>query len=107
MSHYEGSVPDTPRAADWRDDAACAGEDSEIFFASEGTPAGQAKVRHAKVVCWSCPSMQACGQWAFETRQAFGVWGGVAERERRAILRRRGIRLLEDPDAAEAKQLAS
>lgn len=107
MSHYEGSVPDTPRAADWRDEAACRTEKPEIFFASAGTDPGRADIRHAKAICWSCPSMQACGQWAIETRQAFGVWGGVSEQERRAILRRRGIRLLEDPDAAEAKVLAS
>lgn len=91
------------RADDWRDQAACRTEDPEIFFASEVTPAGQANIHHAKVICWRCPSMEACGAWAFQTRQAFGVWGGVSERERRKIFRRRGVRLAEDPDAAEAR----
>lgn len=107
MSHHTGSVPDTPRASDWRDKASCRTEDPNLFFASEVTPAGQANIRHAKVICWRCPSMYQCGQWAIDTRQGFGVWGGVSERERRAILRRRGIRLVEDPDTAEAKQVAS
>ncbi|NUS83711.1 MAG: WhiB family transcriptional regulator [Streptomyces sp.] len=103
MSGYSGQTPETERAADWRDKASCRGEDSEVFFASSQTAAGQADIRHAKVICFGCPVMQACGQWAFETRQPFGVWGGVSESERRSILRRRGIRLVDDPDTAEAR----
>lgn len=91
---------------DWRKAAACRNEDPEAFFASDLTAAGKAHTRHAKVICWSCPSLQACGQWAIDTRQAFGVWGGVSERERRAILRRRGVRLVADPDEADAKDAA-
>jgi WhiB family redox-sensing transcriptional regulator len=106
VSHYQGSVPETPRAGDWRDEAACAGEDPDLFFASEVTPAGQAAIRHAKVICWRCPVMQACGQWAFHNREPFGVYGGVSEKERRKILRRRGIRLADDPDAAETRAAA-
>lgn len=107
MSHYTGSVPESRRAADWRSAAACRTEDPEIFFASELTAEGQANIRHAKVICWRCPSMQECGQWAIDTRQGFGVFGGISEKERRTILRRRGIRLPEDPDAADARQAAS
>lgn len=101
MNAYSGQVPDPERAADWRDDALCRTEDPAIFFASAGTDHGRADIRHAKVICWQCPSLQACGQWALETRQAFGVWGGMSEADRRAILRRRGIRLIGDPDEAE------
>lgn len=103
MSGYTGQTPETERAANWRDVAACRETDPELFFASPQTAVGQADIRHAKVICWSCPVMQACGQWAFETRQPFGVWGGVSEAERRRILRRRGVRLADDPDAAEAR----
>ena len=101
MNAYSGQVPDTRPAADWRNAALCRTEDPAIFFASEGTDHGKADVRHAKVICWQCPSLQACGQWALESREAFGVWGGMSEADRRAILRRRGIRLIGDPDGAE------
>lgn len=94
---YTGAVPDTEPAASWWDTAGCVGEDTEIFFASSATGAGRADIRHAKVICWQCPSMQACGQWAIDNRVPFGVWGGVSEAERRALLRRRGVRMLEDP----------
>lgn len=91
------------RADDWRDAAACRTEDPEIFFASELTAEGKAAVRHAKVICWRCPSMHACGQWAIAERVPFGVFGGVSESDRRTILRRRGIRLPSDDGTDEPK----
>jgi WhiB family transcriptional regulator, redox-sensing transcriptional regulator len=90
MTHHTGSIPDTPRAADWRDSAACRDEDAELFFPVGATPAANAQTRHAKVICSGCPVLQACGAWALATRQAFGVWGGMSERERTSILRQRG-----------------
>lgn len=79
-----------PRKADWRDQAACRDEDGESFFPVGSSPSALAQTRHAKVVCSRCPSLQACGTWALETRQAYGVWGGMSERQRRATLRSRG-----------------
>ena len=92
----------TARATDWRDQAACREEDPEVFFPIGATPAAKAVERHAKAVCFRCPSMEECGRWAFETRQPFGVWGGLSEKERRKILRRRGVQLPADPDDVEA-----
>lgn len=80
---------DSERAADWRDAAACREEDPEIFFASTLTTEGRATVRHAKTICWKCPSKLNCGAWALDTEQPFGVFGGMTVGERRAILRRR------------------
>lgn len=97
---YTGSTPDTPRAADWRDTAACYGEDPDLFFPVGASEATKSQERHAKTICWRCPSLHACGLWALDTRQPIGVWGGMTAGERRAILRRRGIRL-PDPDAPE------
>lgn len=104
MSNYTGSVPDTQRRADWRDAALCRGKDEnpEDWFPLGAGPTAKAQEQHAKAVCWTCPAIQACGQWAIETRQPFGVWGGMSETERRAILRRRGVRLPVDPDVEEA-----
>lgn len=97
---YTGSVPDTRRAADWRDDALCRAEEPEDFFPVGATPAAKALERHAKAICWTCPSLQPCGVWSLETRQAFGIWGGMTEAERAKILRRRGIRLNTSSDTA-------
>ena len=92
---------ETQRPDDWRDQGACAGLNDDTFFPRGGGPTAERKVRHAKVICFSCPVQPECGQWAIDNREPFGVWGGVSEKERRAILRRRGVRLVEDPDAGD------
>ena len=45
--------------------------------------------RKAAVICRHCPVMLQCGADALDNRVEFGVWGGMTERERRALLRRR------------------
>ena len=43
----------------------------------------------AKAVCMACPVRTECLADALDNRIEFGVWGGMTERERRALLRRR------------------
>ncbi|MEV6841199.1 WhiB family transcriptional regulator [Streptomyces sp. NPDC051133] len=43
----------------------------------------------AKAVCTSCPVRTECLAFALDHRIEYGVWGGMTERERRALLRRR------------------
>ena len=43
----------------------------------------------AKAVCMGCPVRTECLSDALDNRVEFGVWGGMTERERRALLRRR------------------
>ena len=43
----------------------------------------------AKVVCQKCPVIAECLADALDNRTEFGVWGGMTERERRALLKRR------------------
>jgi WhiB family transcriptional regulator, redox-sensing transcriptional regulator len=45
--------------------------------------------REARAVCMGCPVRLACLADALDNRMDFGVWGGMTERERRALLRRR------------------
>ncbi|MGE9807275.1 MULTISPECIES: WhiB family transcriptional regulator [unclassified Janibacter] len=45
--------------------------------------------RFAKAVCQGCPVVADCLADALDNRTEFGVWGGLTERERRAILRQR------------------
>ena len=42
----------------------------------------------AKVICQRCPVVAECLADALDNRTEFGVWGGMTERERRAMLRR-------------------
>jgi WhiB family redox-sensing transcriptional regulator len=43
----------------------------------------------AKSVCRGCPVRTECLADALDNRVEFGVWGGLTERERRSLLRRR------------------
>lgn len=43
----------------------------------------------AKTVCMGCPVRLECLAEALDARIEWGVWGGMTERERRAVLRRR------------------
>ena len=45
--------------------------------------------RSARAVCQSCAVRLECLSDALDNRVEFGVWGGMTERERRALLRRR------------------
>lgn len=66
----------------WRQDAACAGKDPELFF----PPRSNSIAAHqAQAVCKTCPVQRQCLAWAVETRVEFGVWGGTTEASRRRM----------------------
>ncbi|MFI8952217.1 WhiB family transcriptional regulator [Streptomyces sp. NPDC053750] len=67
----------------WQEDAACRGADADELFA-EST-----RQKRAKAVCERCPVRIDCLVEALDNRIEWGVWGGMTERERRALLRRR------------------
>lgn len=68
---------------DWSVQAACRTADPDELFTQ-----GAAQNR-AKAVCTGCPVRTECLADALDNRVEFGVWGGLTERERRALLRRR------------------
>jgi len=74
--------------AGWRKRAACLDEDPELFFPVGAGEAYQPQIDDAKAVCARCPVKKVCLEWALDTRQGFGVWGGLDEDERVSLLRR-------------------
>jgi WhiB family redox-sensing transcriptional regulator len=76
---------------DWRHRALCRDEDPELFFPIGTTGPALSQIEEAKTVCRRCTVMETCLQWALESGQDAGVWGGMSEDERRA-LKRRGAR---------------
>jgi WhiB family redox-sensing transcriptional regulator len=46
------------------------------------------QIEEAKVVCRRCDVRDECLQWALESGQDHGVWGGLSEDERRTLKRR-------------------
>ena len=80
-AEYFGEVAFQP--GNWRRHAACRDGDPDRLFVR-----GAAQ-REVKVVCLACPVRMECLAEALDNRIEFGVWGGMTERERRALLRRR------------------
>src|SRR3978361_347868 len=68
---------------DWTGRAACRGIDPDDLVVQ-----GAAQTR-AKNRCMGCPGRTECLADALDNRVEFGVWGGMTERERRALLKRR------------------
>jgi WhiB family transcriptional regulator, redox-sensing transcriptional regulator len=73
------------------DGAACKGADTDLFFgpSAEFVTARQQREAQAKAFCARCPARAECLEYALDTREAYGVWGGANEDERRAMLRQR------------------
>ncbi len=67
----------------WRINASCRDADPDGLFVRG------AEQNRAKAVCMGCPVRTECLAEALDGRINFGVWGGMTERERRALLRRR------------------
>jgi WhiB family transcriptional regulator, redox-sensing transcriptional regulator len=72
----------------WWSQAACLGLDPELFFPVGTSLDALAQAEDAKGVCRRCPVQDHCLTWATTTGQDHGVWGGLAEDERRTLRRR-------------------
>ncbi len=74
---------------DWRSRAACTDEDPELFFPVGTTGPAVVQIEEAKRVCARCEVREPCLEFALDTRQDAGVWGGLDEDERRSLRRKR------------------
>ncbi|WP_370270766.1 WhiB family transcriptional regulator [Streptomyces sp. V4I8] len=69
----------------WGARAVCRTADPDELFVD-----GAAQNR-AKALCTGCPVRTECLAYALDHRIEHGIWGGMTERERRALLRRRPL----------------
>ena len=68
---------------EWAARGACKSASADELFVQ-----GSAQNR-AKTICGGCVVRTECLADALDSRIEFGVWGGMTERERRALLKRR------------------
>jgi WhiB family redox-sensing transcriptional regulator len=73
-----------PENANWRESAECSNEEPKIFFSGiiEYTD-------YAKTICAKCVVRSDCLESALETREVYGIWGGLTEIERGGLIRER------------------
>lgn len=69
----------------WRQNAACRGKDTNLFFPERGEHNTE-----AVEICNGCPVRTICLEQGLVNYE-LGVWGGTSERERRVLVRRRKI----------------
>ncbi len=68
---------------DWTASALCRAVSPDALFVRG------AEQNRAKQLCSGCPVRTECLAEALDNEIEWGVWGGMTERERRALLRRR------------------
>jgi len=72
----------------WRKEALCKDTDPELFFPVGSTGQALQQITAAKSVCGECTVKTECLEFAIETNQDCGIWGGTSEDERRDIRRK-------------------
>ena len=78
---------------EWQYEGACRDKEPEMFFHPDGERGPRRRNREnvAKAICASCPVINACRDHALAVQEPYGIWGGLSEDDRLAILSRRGI----------------
>jgi WhiB family redox-sensing transcriptional regulator len=76
----------------WRNRAVCKDTDPDLFFPVGTTGQALVQIDRAKEVCGTCPVKTECLEYALETNQDSGIWGGLDEEQRRNIRRQAAAR---------------
>lgn len=78
----------TTITTDWRDLASCRDSEPTLFFPIGTTGPAVDQIETAVAICNTCMVREDCLQYALETNQESGVWGGYAEDDRRRLRKR-------------------
>lgn len=82
------TTPTLTVTTEWRDLAACRDSEPSLFFPIGSTGPAIEQIASAKQICAVCTVQEDCLQYALESNQESGVWGGFAEDERRRLRKR-------------------
>lgn len=64
-------------SSEWVRRAACRGSNTSLFFGDDPD-----QILAAKAVCQKCPVVRECRDYARDTQEKYGVYGGLTPRER-------------------------
>lgn len=82
------------RDESWRELAKCNGMDVEMFFPPRDKDKYKQIADKAKSICFGkdgkpeCPVRKDCLLYAVEMETVYGIWGGLSNRERNALVRK-------------------
>ena len=83
----------------WMKESLCTQVDPDLFFNERSNQS--VKIREAKKVCAGCDVIRDCAAYALDQEIEFGVWGGIDEVERRALI------VLNNPSFGVSESIAS
>ncbi len=75
----------------WQMKAACRGPQAAVFFPPPQFERKDEKLERearAKDICTTCSVKEPCLDYAVSIREPHGIWGGLNESERKALLQR-------------------
>ena len=82
---------DGPTVQPWMDGAACAGKPVEWWFPNS-VENWQGQMRAALALCSTCPVQAECLQFALDSDDRHGIFGGLLPHERYAITHKKPLR---------------
>lgn len=74
----------------WSNAAACRGSEGSLFYSADSAERKEDRMEReqlAKRICSGCAVREDCLHAALERHESYGIWGGLNEFERRALLR--------------------
>lgn len=95
-----GSPVGGTRRQGWQENAACQGEDGELFFPDRRDPAMLETQELAKAICKSCPVTAECLNYSTVFNIEYGIFGGLDEKQRAQLRGARYVgrkRVVPDP----------
>ena len=75
---------------DWSEGAACRGNEATLFYPADSSERREERAERelmAKRICAGCDVREECLRAAVARHETYGIWGGLNEFERRALLR--------------------
>ena len=88
-AHERGVRMSALRDDVWQVKAACRGPQAAVFFPPSYFERKDEKLERetrAKAICAQCAVREPCLDFALDIREPHGIWGGLNELERKALL---------------------
>jgi WhiB family transcriptional regulator, redox-sensing transcriptional regulator len=79
-------------AGEWQAAGACLSADPEIFFPVSGTGASTPQIEQARRICAGCQVRRECLDWAMNSGEMHGIWGGTTPEDRTRARRKDAAR---------------
>ena len=89
--HWEDAMTEYVPAR-WRAAGACVSADPDLFFPISAVGKGAAQIAEARRICGCCQVRRQCLDFAMDTGETAGIWGGTTPEERIRARRKKTAR---------------